>query len=359
MKLKSILSPITVAAVACLLAVPVFGQESERAKERALREYERQMREAEQAMREAQKELQEAARRIAELEAKEAAKEQNVHRYIYFGGRPRVGVVVQTEADPKVDAVGAKLVAVTPGGPADEAGLKPGDIVTRVDGTPVVGSYEDLDIDDDESGPAARFIELLSDLEEDQEVTFEYRRGSETHTAKVKARTLFGPDVRVFIDKERIVVPPDVVDLALPEKHELEHLDRLVDVRFNWDRDWMGMEMVALNPDLGRYFGTDEGILVVKTAKESGFDLRAGDVILEIDGRKPTHPSKVLRILSSYEPGETVGMEIMRDRQRISLNVTVPERKVVIRGPAAKPAPAAPPAPVVKPVGKEPGIEQL
>jgi type II secretory pathway component PulC len=48
---------------------------------------------------------------------------------------------------------------------------------------------------------------------------------------------------------------------------------------------------------------------------------------LNIDGRKPTSPSHALRIMRSYEEGESMSVEIMRDRQRQTVTVTIPERE--------------------------------
>jgi S1-C subfamily serine protease len=84
------------------------------------------------------------------------------------------------------------------------------------------------------------------------------------------------------------------------------------------------MELASLNEGLGRYFGTDEGLLVIRAPEES-LDLQAGDVILSIDGREPRSPSRALRILRSYEPGEEVSMEVMRDLNRMTISATVPE----------------------------------
>jgi len=44
----------------------------------------------------------------------------------------RIGVIVNTEPDSQTDKIGAKLEAVTPGGPAAKAGLKVGDVITQV-----------------------------------------------------------------------------------------------------------------------------------------------------------------------------------------------------------------------------------
>src|SRR5713101_1163024 len=51
--------------------------------------------------------------------------------FSYSDNRGRIGVVVRTDASPETDKLGAKLEAVTPGGPAEKAGLKAGDIITK------------------------------------------------------------------------------------------------------------------------------------------------------------------------------------------------------------------------------------
>src|SRR5881628_706626 len=50
------------------------------------------------------------------------------------------------------------------------------------------------------------------------------------------------------------------------------------------------------------------------------------DVITSIGGRKPANPSHAMRILRSYETGETVSIEILRKQKRMSLTWKVPAR---------------------------------
>src|SRR5689334_14913323 len=56
-----------------------------------------------------------------------------------FSNRARIGVVVATDADTEKDKIGARIEAVTPGGPADDAGLQAGDIITKFNGTALGG----------------------------------------------------------------------------------------------------------------------------------------------------------------------------------------------------------------------------
>ncbi|HET7039081.1 MAG TPA: PDZ domain-containing protein, partial [Gemmatimonadales bacterium] len=90
---------------------------------------------------------------------------------------------------------------------------------------------------------------------------------------------------------------------------------------------WADMELTTIDADLGSYFGTTEGLLVVRAPKDSFLNLKSGDVILRIGGRVPTSPSHAVRILRSYEPGDEVVVQIMRNKQRTEVKGTVPEKE--------------------------------
>ncbi len=79
------------------------------------------------------------------------------------------------------------------------------------------------------------------------------------------------------------------------------------------------LELVALNPDLGEYFGTDQGVLVVNVPEESELNLQAGDVIQAIDGREVRSPSHAMRILRSYEADEEVSFQVMRKQRTLTI----------------------------------------
>ena len=56
------------------------------------------------------------------------------------------------------------------------------------------------------------------------------------------------------------------------------------------------MELVTLTPKLGRYFGTDKGVLVVRAPSSAEFKLEEGDVIVDIDGRAPQNGAHAMRL---------------------------------------------------------------
>lgn len=237
--------------------------------------------------------------------------------FSFSDNRGRIGVVVKTDADPAGDKLGARIEAVTPGGPAEKAGLKAGDIITRFNGTALGGAHTE---DEDESGPGMKLIELARALDPGDSVQVEYRRGSETRKATLVAEDLsWGGMARVEMPEM-----PDMPDM--PRMLELPRM-QIGPGAIAWTMGdaWGGIELVSLNPDLGDYFGTREGVLVVRASEDSTLPLKGGDVILAIGGRKPTSPMHAMRILRSYESGETVSIEVLRKQKRTTLSWKVPD----------------------------------
>jgi hypothetical protein len=86
------------------------------------------------------------------------------------------------------------------------------------------------------------------------------------------------------------------------------------------------MELATLTPQLGRYFGSDKGVLVVRAPVDGALKLEDGDVILAIDGREPLNGSHATRILASYQPGEKLTLRIMRLHKTLDVETTLPEK---------------------------------
>ena len=236
--------------------------------------------------------------------------------YSFSDNRGRIGVIVDTRANSAGDKVGARIEGITPGGPAEKAGLKAGDVITRFNSTALGGVEAE---DDEDSGPGMKLIELARQLDPGDSVQVEYRRGNDTKRVTLVAEDLGG----------------DFVRGAFPggQMGELEGMLGRMRVgpgnNFEWafGGPWGGIELVKLNPDLGDYFGTREGVLVVNAPADSALALKGGDVITAIGGRKPTSPMQAMRILRSYDPGETVAIEVLRKRQRVTVNYKVPDEE--------------------------------
>lgn len=239
--------------------------------------------------------------------------------FSFSTNRGRIGVVVKTEANETQDKIGAYIEAVTPGGPADDAGLKAGDIITRFKGTALGGARAE---EADESGPGMRLIELARALDPGDTVQVEYRRGTETRRATIVAEDL-GSSWATVAPRGEFLMDPDF-------RVRIE--DGIPGISYVFGAPWGRLELVTLNADLAEYFGTREGVLVVKAPADTSLPLRGGDVIVSIGGRKPTSPSHAMRILGSYETGESVSLEIVRKQRRSTVTWTVPEARTRFRG---------------------------
>jgi len=238
---------------------------------------------------------------------------ENWPQVAWMGNRARLGVMVNTRANPETDRYGALIESVTPGGPADKAGIEDGDIITRLNGESLLSGSEVYD--EDESAPGMRLVERARNLEAGDTVEVELRRDGETMNVEVVAGDFDG--LRTF------TFDSGLLDRSMRLRNLAERWRELPEVRVRGPETFAlrlgallpGLELVSLNPQLGEYFGTDEGVLVVTVPEDSELGLRAGDVIQEIDGREVRSPSHAMRILRSYEADEEVTFRVIRQKR--------------------------------------------
>ncbi len=248
-------------------------------------------------LREAREQLEAAARRIAELTA--GAVQPVIDFTRHFGVMERRAVLGIGIED---DEQGIRVVGVTPGGGADEAGIETGDIVTAMDGAALVSG---------EGGSASEvLIAQMGNVGPGDTVVLTVVRDGEVRDIEVEAQA---PRGREFAFGR----PGGAHDQATPMGPF---------GGFNMPfRRWADMELVELTPTLGAYFGTETGLLVVRAPRDGTLGVQDGDVILEISGRVPTNVGHALRILRSFEPGEALELTIMRDQRRETLDVDLSE----------------------------------
>jgi C-terminal processing protease CtpA/Prc len=274
--------------------------------------------------------LDDAARDVAELTRKLYGDEpHDVLRFI--GGPPRgsmLGINIDSEG---TNGQGVRIVGVSPGGPAAQSGLKAGDVIVAIDGKSLSSAS---------SGEAsADLVEHMRATEAGTTVNVDYLRGGKRQAVKVKTTKAEPAVVRML--RERDVLPalqgaaPMFEQFAVPP----------FDVFFDAGHAFRSIELVSVTPKLGQYFGTDKGLLVVRAPKSTQYGLEEGDVLLSIDGRTPDSPGHAFRILRSYQPGEQVKLQVLRNRKRTDVTARIPEEDSVGAPGMRVPMPRTPPVP--------------
>jgi hypothetical protein len=248
---------------------------------------------------------------------------------IVMNRRARLGIKVNLQAR-DTDSLGAYVESVTPNGPAAAAGIRSGDVITKVDGKSVLsgGSTPD-DREARQSLPGLRLIELAARLEPADTVPIEFLRGKDRRTVSVVTEdepdmVMAGPGGgRPFVMRFRGDGPHDDARLPVGDFMEMGPGERF---EFLAHSPLGDLELAPLNPDLGQYFGTTEGVLVIRAPKDGTLGLKGGDVVQAVDGRKPSGPSHLLRILRSYDRGESFKLDVLRNRKRETVTARLGER---------------------------------
>ncbi|MGH8496839.1 MAG: PDZ domain-containing protein [Gammaproteobacteria bacterium] len=260
----------------------------------------------EQKLEDARERLEEAAREVAELSAELGGDVATAVAGIDFGMR-RAMLGINIGGPGEGDTEGVEVAGVSPGGPADEAGIRAGDVLVSVQGESLTSGSD--------SRPVRRLFEIMREVEPGDRVKVEYLRDGRKQAAEIEAKE-FGPHAFVA----RLGDHDLSFDLGFPGRfagsgHFFGH----------FFSQWGRMELASLTPELGEYFGTDEGLLVVRAPENEDLMLRDGDVIVSIAGRMPENPLHAMRILRSYRPGETLRIDIVRKQEEQTLEFVMPE----------------------------------
>ena len=232
--------------------------------------------------------------------------------------RAWLGLKVSLQAQDS-DTIGAYVEAVGPGGPAARAGIRSGDIIVKLDGKSVL-TAPDTPTPRGRSLPGLRLVELAARLAPNDTIQVEFRRGGARQTASLVTA---GDAMLLGLRGRRafsFAMPGDA-DLdamqAIGPDPEVESFDvRIPRMAMLFGGELLELELAPLNPDLGQYFGTNDGVLVISAPKSSPLGLKGGDVVLAVDGRKPSSPAGLLRILRSYDGNESFRIDVLRNRKR-------------------------------------------
>ena len=260
--------------------------------------------------------------------------------------RPQLGVSIQPQQPKRYDAQGARVYGVSPEGPAAEAGIEEGDILVRVGNQslvePLPPEAED-ELDPGGSLPVQRLLALLAEAEAGERVELEYLRDGAPRMAAV----VLEETVPYFFGR------PGSFDFSAPAIERMGDVarERVRDVRVRvapafgqaistsdacpagalaergvrgvfavGRRCVAGLELTELNEGLAEYLEAEEGnVLVYDAEPDNPLSVRAGDVILVVDGREVRDADHARRIIGSYEVEEELNLRVLRRGQPTEL----------------------------------------
>jgi serine protease Do len=246
---------------------------------------------------------------------------------IRIGGGARLGVVLDDVGADDVARLklgeerGALVKEVAKGSAAEKAGLKADDVILSFQGERVHSS--------------AQLRRLVHETPSGRKVAIEVSRGGApqrvTATLEDSEDGPFAMGPKSF--HFDVPVPP------VPPVPPIPPLGDLFDdgdkgMRFHFrDRfiegrpGRLGITYQALSGQLARYFKVEDGTLLVTDVEADGpaakAGIRAGDVIVKVEGKAVTESSELRRALDDVPSGREVGVTVQRDGRPLDLKVTL------------------------------------
>jgi serine protease Do len=216
------------------------------------------------------------------------------------------------------DVHGVEVTRVEDDSPASKAGLKQGDVVLEYQGQRVEGT--------------AQFVRLVGETPAGRQAKLLISRGGATQTlaATVGERK----PQHVMIERNFTMDPK--------WREQMEKLqDQLGRLRFqfempdlpqpfmSWRSAALGVEAESVSSQLAEFFGVKKGVLVRSVGKDTPAEkagIKAGDVIVKVDGEEVGTPSEIAKRVRALEAKKTFPVTVVRNRQEMTLNVTVEDR---------------------------------
>jgi len=353
---------------------------SDEQSEEARAKYELEMTKMHQELNHTHRQLQETTREIARVNrevARARADRHSVDHVVRSSARPVIGVILGD-----VEGQGVEVLGVSPDGPSERAGIKKGDVIVAVGGRDLSSIQASGDARD-----GLRIA--LRDIEANKPLSISVQRESKTlyltlvpevrEPMSWQTVTRFPTAPRAprmansasqasvpsapqaperVVSVERIVVPElDTVEMTVQIEQMREDIEKrrtmreagmVVPDEDGWEIEfhemselgnfalqdanvWFGLPMAQglrlaeVDSDLGEYFKTDRGVLVLKARDDNDLKLKSGDVILQVGKTEVNSPAEFMRALRGLNSGEELVMDIKRNRKNRTLKTVMPE----------------------------------
>ena len=202
--------------------------------------------------------------------------------------------------------------------PAEKSGIKESDVIISIDGTKITDSDDLWDVvasykKDDE-------INLVV-MRDDTKVDLTIKLGSRSDY-EVEGNQWFGNknSGRFWGKIPSISTVPSVKHFSSPGNFH-----------FFSNHSQIGVSISSLSDQLGEYFGVKngEGVLITDVHEDSPAEeagLKAGDVVVEIDGSDVESIDDLQDVIREKDEGDKVDIVILRNKKEKTLSVEIEER---------------------------------
>jgi serine protease Do len=203
--------------------------------------------------------------------------------------------------------------------PAEEAGLQEGDVILEYSGIPVIST--------------SQFSRLVQETPAGRAVDLKISRNGAEMTLEAKLAEGKGPFVWRGGRGGLVLPRGEDRDFRFfgPEEFSFEFEKDWPEAYFVGSRSRLGVTLTSLTDQMAEFLGVQgtEGVLVTSVTEGSSADgkLRAGDVITAADGKAVDSASDLRRTIGKRKEGESVELEVVRDKREISVLVEFGKKK--------------------------------
>lgn len=241
---------------------------------------------------------------------------------------------------------GVAVADVLEGSPAQAAGLQKGDVIVRLNG--------------DEITSSRKLTRLVGEIAPDHTAKITVSRAGSERDIDVTVGKRPSPkfDNGSFSFPDGLEMPkiPDMPDLEKLPRFEVKPGEPMV-----WsfsNRRQIGVGLTPLTEQLSDHFGVQNGALV-NTVRENSpaakAGLKAGDIIVEVEGKTVNGEMDVIRAIAEKKDGD-ITVTYVRDRNRRSVTLTPEEVKGTLEHFEFRGVPNAPTPPDTP---STPGVHKL
>ena len=204
------------------------------------------------------------------------------------------------------EARGAEVVGVEENGPAEQAGIRAGDVLLSYNGENIVG--------------AQQLGRLVAETPQGRKVAVTYSRDGKIESTTVTTGAPRAPRFNF----------PGGAGFDVPEFPNLTVVD-IPNPMLIWKNSALGIEGESIDSQLAHYFGVKRGVLIRSVEKDSPAEkagVKAGDVLTAIGNHEVASPRDIGSFMRSGRYGrKVITVALMRDRKSMTISIPIPENR--------------------------------